>query len=175
MACFQDQQVLADFTQGHGKGGCLLRHGIDTSTFGVAAWNIIGAAAADFRSPIPSTFNAFGRSWTMGSFLGAGSVHVQLGVTEPQVPSWGSAQQLAVDQRGIGALYLNRLNGTRSGADNASNLRNPGNARDTSSYAPTASATRDGGTAVTATPAVDHSLGREDLAEWYFYALQLCR
>ena len=100
-----DQEVISRFAS---AGGCVIRHGIDTSTFSAVGWDTIGAAAADFRSPLPSTFTAMGRAWTMASFLGAGSVHVQLAVSDPQRPSWGTATELAADGRGIGALYTNK-------------------------------------------------------------------
>jgi hypothetical protein len=136
-----DQRVIAAFVN---QGGCVIRHGIDTSTFAADAWDTIGAAATDFRSPLPSTFSAFGRRWTMSSYLGAGSVHVELGTSKPLRPSWGRAKQLAVDGRGIGALFFNRLVGSG------------------------------GGTAVTATAAVDNSLSGHDLKDWYGHVLQLC-
>ena len=97
-----DQAIISSFVHG---GGCCLWHGVDTSSFSATAWDMMGAAAADFRSPRPSSFQVFERNWTVSAFLGAGKTHVQLGTRQPLEPRWGQANTLAEDDRGIGALY----------------------------------------------------------------------
>jgi hypothetical protein len=100
-----DSAVLEGYVAG---GGCVVWHGVSTSSFSADAFTMLGVAAADFRSPIPSHFEWSGQRWTMGSFVNGNGVHVELVNASTLQPQWGTATPLAVDDRGIATLYVNR-------------------------------------------------------------------
>jgi hypothetical protein len=49
-------------------GGRLVWHGIDVTTWGEAATNLIGAAPADMRAPRTEGVRLFGRTWNFSDF-----------------------------------------------------------------------------------------------------------
>jgi len=82
---------------------CLVWNDITVDQFTTTIYSMIGAAAADFRSPLSSTFSIFGQEWIFHNYIS--SVHIQFQDNEAKVR--------AVDDREIAAVLSNNWgNGT---------------------------------------------------------------
>lgn len=85
-------------------GACVLWHGLRPEQFSALTYELLGAAAVDFRSPVPFNITYFGRTWVIPAVRNR-AVHVELGLSYKK--SWSGATVLARDGRGIPALLHN--------------------------------------------------------------------
>ncbi len=109
-----DMDVTFAWLRESRKGRCVIWSGFSTSSLNRELYTSAGVAAVDIRTALPSSVTAFGRRFDFN--LSGGEDFIEFSVKEPvQRPSWGAAEVVATDDRGIDVLHRHQHGGTLDG------------------------------------------------------------
>lgn len=109
-----DMDVTFAWLRESGKGRCIIWSGFSTSSLNRELYTSAGVAAVDIRTALPSSVHVFGRRFDFN--ISGGGDLIEFSVKQPvQRPSWGAAEVVATDNRGIDVLHRHQHGGTLDG------------------------------------------------------------